>query len=115
MDGRNDAPPCVPLADGPGNPVEALRRAEFRVDSQNGEDGVLAWLLDRIGVVSREVVEFGIGDGTECCAANLVLSFGWSALLLEADEDDAAAAAARYASSPPTASSSSTRSSSHTT
>jgi len=88
---------AYPSLAAPEDGVRALRHAELRVHSQNGEDGVLAWLLDRIGVVSREIVEFGIGDGSECCAANLVLTFGWSALLLEASEADAAAAASRYA------------------
>jgi methyltransferase FkbM-like protein len=68
-----------------------------RVHSQNGEDGILAYLLDRIGPTTRDVVEFGIGDGSECCAANLVLTFGWSAHLLEASETDATAAAAFFA------------------
>ncbi|HEY1317302.1 MAG TPA: FkbM family methyltransferase [Gaiella sp.] len=77
--------------------VDALRAAEVRVHSQNGEDGILAYLLDRIGPTTRQVVEFGIGDGTECCAANLVLAFGWAAHLLEANAEDARAAAALYA------------------
>jgi hypothetical protein len=88
---------AFPSLAAPTSAVEALRAAEIRVHSQNGEDGILAYLLARIGPTTREVVEFGIGDGTECCAANLVLTFGWSAHLLEADEDDARAAAAFYA------------------
>jgi hypothetical protein len=82
-------------------PVDALRRAELRVHSQNGEDGLLAYLVDRIGVATGEVVEFGIEDGSECCAANLVLTFGWSALLLEARDSDAAAAASFYGTRAP--------------
>lgn len=82
-------------------PLDALRRAELRVHSQNGEDGILAYLVDRIGVGSGEVVEFGIGDGSECCAANLVLTFGWSALLLEARAGDAAAAMSFYGTRAP--------------
>ena len=84
------------LAAPPAGP-EALRAAELRVHSQNGEDGILAHLLARIGPTTREVIEFGIGDGSECCAANLVLTFGWSALLLEADGSDAETASAFYA------------------
>lgn len=89
---RASHPSLVAAAGG----VEALRNAELRVHSQNGEDGILAHLLGRIGPTTREVVEFGVGDGTECCAANLVLTFGWSALLLEASERDATAARAFY-------------------
>ena len=78
------------------HPIDTLRRSELRVHSQNGEDGMIAYLVDRIGVASGEVVEFGIGDGSECCSANLVLTFGWSALLLEARRSDAAAAASFF-------------------
>ena len=85
---RETHPSLVSKAGG----IEELRGAELRVHSQNGEDGILAYLLRRIGPTTREVVEFGVGDGTECCAANLVLTFGWSALLLEASEPDATAA-----------------------
>jgi len=87
---------AYPRIAAPLSGLAALREAEVRVHSQNGEDGILAWLVDRIGATSREVVEFGIGDGSECCAANLVLSFGWSAVLLEADPLGAASAEARF-------------------
>ena len=88
---------AYPSLAAPSGGVAALRAAELRVHSQNGEDGILAYLLDRIGPTARQVVEFGIGDGSECCAANLVLTFGWSAHLLEANAEDARAAAAFYA------------------
>ena len=88
---------AYPSLAAPTSGLASLESAELRVHSQNGEDGVLAYLLAKIGPTTREVVEFGIGDGTECCAANLVLTFGWSALLLEASADDAAAASAFYA------------------
>jgi hypothetical protein len=87
---------AYPSLAAPPNGLASLEAAELRVHSQNGEDGILAYLLARIGPTTHEVVEFGIGDGSECCAANLVLTFGWSALLLEASADDAAAAAAFY-------------------
>jgi hypothetical protein len=81
----------------PEPPRDALRRAEARVYSQNGEDGILAWLFERIGVTTRTVVEFGIGDGTECNAANLLLTFGWNGALLDADAAKAERARAFYA------------------
>lgn len=69
-----------------------LRRREFKVSSQNGEDGLLAFIFSEIGVTNRKFVEFGVGDGRECNCANLALWFGWSGLMLESD-----AAAARLA------------------
>jgi len=94
--GANILRQTYPSLAGPTTGVRALRDAELRVYSQNGEDGILALLLSRIGPTTREVIEFGIGDGTECCAANLVLTFGWSAYLLEASESDALGAAAYF-------------------
>ena len=76
---------------GPGY-RELLRRREFRVSSQNGEDGLLAFIFSEIGVTNRRFVEFGVGDGRECNCANLAVWFGWSGLMLESD-----AAAARRA------------------
>jgi hypothetical protein len=76
----------------------SLNRAEARVYSQNGEDGILAYLLTRIGATSRTFVEFGIGDGSECNTANLSITFGWRGLLMEADPDGAERARRFYAS-----------------
>jgi hypothetical protein len=73
-----------------------LNRAEARVYSQNGEDGIIAWLLAQVGAPSRAFVEFGIEDGRECNTANLSRTFGWSGLLLEADAAHVGAARAFY-------------------
>ncbi len=79
-----------------GDPVARLRRAEARVYSQNGEDGVVAHLLSGVGTGDRRFVEFGVEDGRECNTANLALTFGWSGLQMEADAADAARARAFY-------------------
>lgn len=60
-----------------------LRSKEYRVHSQNGEDGLMLYVFSQIGVTNRKFIEFGIGDGTECIAANLLLNFGWSGLMIE--------------------------------
>lgn len=62
-----------------------LAQREFRVHSQNGEDGILLYLFSQIGSKTRSCIEFGIGDGSECNSANLVLGFGWSGLLMDCD------------------------------
>ena len=81
---------------GGGDPVARLRRTEARVYSQNGEDGVIAHLLSRVGTGDRRFVEFGVEDGSECNTANLALTFGWRGLQLEADAADAARARSFY-------------------
>jgi hypothetical protein len=59
-------------------PYEESRR------SQNGEDGVIAEILRRIGALRRFFVEFGAEEGVEGnCAA--LAEDGWSGLYIEAD------------------------------
>jgi hypothetical protein len=69
---------------------------ELKVFSQNGEDGVLIEIFNRIGTTNRFFVEFGIQDGIEGNAVLLAEVFGWSGLFIEADEDDHARLAERY-------------------
>ncbi len=67
-------------------------RHEFRVFSQNGEDGVLLWLLSEIGAPVKTFVEIGIENGLECNTAVLAFVLGWDGLMVEADARGAAAA-----------------------
>jgi len=54
-----------------------LHRFEAQVCSQNGEDGVIAEIFQRIGTTSRTFLEIGVGDGRENNTAFL-LSLGWT-------------------------------------
>jgi hypothetical protein len=45
---------------------EHLWDAEVKVFSQWGEDGILDYLFDLIGATKPRIVEFGVGDFTEC-------------------------------------------------
>jgi hypothetical protein len=58
---------------------------ELRVCSQNGEDGVLAELLRRVGIRSRWFVEFGIDRGVEGNCVFLAQVLGWSGAFFECD------------------------------
>lgn len=60
-----------------------LSAYEYSVFSQNGEDGILLYLLSQLGVENHFMVEIGIEDGRECNSANLSLNFGWRAALFE--------------------------------
>lgn len=77
---------------------DRLRMHELRVFSQNGEDGLLLFLLGKLGPgSSKRVAEIGIQDGTECNARNLIESLGWSGFLVEGAPAYAAAARTLYA------------------
>ncbi len=65
---------------------------EFRIFSQNGEDGILVWLLEQTGAPVKSFAEIGIEHGRECNTAVLGFVLGWSGVLFEADPLDVAAA-----------------------
>lgn len=69
---------------------------EARVFSQNGEDGVIAEVLTRIGAPTKWFVEFGAGRGAENNCVYLADVLGWNGLFLECDDDYFAALEAKY-------------------
>src|SRR3954470_11972762 len=73
-----------------------LRGYEECVSSQNGEDGIIREILQRIGVQRRYFVEFGVESGQECNCARLVRQEDWSGLFLEADAGQFARLAENY-------------------
>jgi len=77
-----------------------LSRFELRVFSQNGEDGVLIEILNRIGVEHRYFVEFGIQEGVEGNCVLLADVLGWGGLFLEADPEFFAGVSRKYAGTP---------------
>jgi hypothetical protein len=65
---------------------------EFQVFSQNGEDGILLWLLRETGAPVKSFVEIGTENARECNTAILAFVLGWNGLMLEADPLHVAAA-----------------------
>ncbi|MEK6748536.1 MAG: hypothetical protein AABY83_04945 [Pseudomonadota bacterium] len=63
-----------------------LEQAEKSYCSQNGEDGIIQYLLQRIPVTHRYLVEFGAHDGINMSnSRHWIAQHAWSALLIEAD------------------------------
>ncbi len=65
----------------------SLSGHELRVFSQNGEDGVLAEIFQRIGVTGGGFVEFGVETGREGNCVFLADVLGWPGVFMEADPD----------------------------
>jgi len=78
------------------NGLVAAERSRY---SQNGEDGIIAALVERVGPGDRTFVEVGAADGRENCTRALVED-GWSGVWIEGDADKAAAARAVVADRP---------------
>lgn len=62
---------------------DCLMNFEQRIFSQNGEDGVIREIFQRIGTTDRFFVEFGVQDGSECNSRNLLENEGWSGVWIE--------------------------------
>lgn len=94
-----DAYPSLPqLAVAPRPDISRpLPTCELRVHSQNGEDGVLAEMLARIGPGTRSFVEFGIGPGSEGNCVFLADWCGWRGLFMESQPEAFARLRRKYA------------------
>ena len=71
---------------GTSNQKDNFRNSEFKVFSKHGGDGIIAYIFSKVGVTNCTFVEMGIEDGRECNAANLIKNFGWSGLLIDANQ-----------------------------
>ena len=47
-------------------PLHSLQHYEYSIFSQNGEDGILSFIFETIGVKFATFAEFGVQDGREC-------------------------------------------------
>jgi hypothetical protein len=81
-------------------PTSTLTPFERSLSSQNGEDGILALILYRVGVVSHWFVEFRIEDGSRGTCVALAEEEGWSGLFIEGDDEDFAILADRWGQNP---------------
>lgn len=73
---------------------------ERKIYSQNGEDGILEELFNRIGCGGRFFVEFGVESGVECNTRLLAAERGWSGVMIEGNPANYRRLAAFYAGQP---------------
>jgi hypothetical protein len=85
-----------------GEPLPPLEETECRVFSQNGEDGILLFLLSVVGWEHRRFFEIGIQDGWECNCANLAKHLFWDGWFVEGSARHAALARQHLAFEPAT-------------
>lgn len=57
--------------------------------SQNGEDGILSFLAQKLAVQSKTFVEFGVQTGEQRNTRLLQQEFGWKGLLLDGSHENA--------------------------
>lgn len=64
---------------------ESLAIPNISVFSEHEEDGILLFIFSLIGDATRRCVELGSGDAMECNTTNLLVHWGWTGLLVDAD------------------------------
>jgi hypothetical protein len=62
--------------------TKRLNRFEFSAFSQNGEDGIIEEIFNRIGLTNRFFVEFGCAEGVETNSTYLLYK-GWSGVWID--------------------------------
>ena len=69
--------------------IRKLHEKEFKIFSQDGEDGVLLWIFANIGTVNSppRFVEFGTENGDECNTRFLRQQLGWEGLMMDGNHE----------------------------
>jgi len=72
--------------------ITEFRQHEFKVYSQNGEDGVLFWIFANIGTTNHppRFVEFGVENGQQCNTRFLREHLGWRGLMMDGSNENIA-------------------------
>lgn len=77
-----------------------LHKYANNTHSQNGEDGILAECVSRMGIESGHAVEIGGNDGQWMSNTRVLLESGWSGLFVEADYNLYLKSQANWANNP---------------
>lgn len=67
-------------------PLPSLADAEFSVNSQWGEDGIIDYLVGMLGVTNESFVEFGTQDYRESNTRFLLTNRNWRGLLIDGNQ-----------------------------
>jgi hypothetical protein len=68
-------------------PGRRLREAEFKVFSQWGDDGIIQYLIEQVGVTNQTFVEFGVQDYRESNTRFLLMNDNWRGMVIDGDPD----------------------------
>jgi len=60
-----------------------LNKCYNKIYSQNGEDGIIEYLLSRCNTINKNCIEIGVYDGTECNTANLIKNKNFKGVMID--------------------------------
>lgn len=70
------------------SPIKSPKKAEFRVFSQWGEDGIIQFLTNNIEISNRFFVEFGVEDYLQSNTRFLLINNNWSGIVIDGGEEN---------------------------
>ena len=70
-----------------GKDSRNIQEYEFKVFSQNGEDGIIQYLINKIDIKNKIFIEFGVEDYTEANTRFLLVNNNWSGLIIDGDKE----------------------------
>ena len=70
------------------NNIEKLSDVEFKVYSQWGEDGIIAFLISKISIENKIFIEFGVENYTESNTRFLLKYFNWNGMVIDSSKNN---------------------------
>ena len=68
--------------------LKTLNDTEFKVYSQWGEDGIIAFLVSKLNIENNIFIEFGVENYTESNTRFLLKQFNWSGLVIDGSKEN---------------------------
>ncbi len=66
--------------------VNNLSEVEFKIFSQNREDGIIQYLISHVSIPNKIFIEFGVGDFRESNTRFLLLHDKWKGLVMDSEK-----------------------------
>jgi hypothetical protein len=68
------------------NDINSLTDVEFKIFSQNREDGIIQYLISHVPISNKIFIEFGVGDYRESNTRFLLLHNNWKGLVIDSEK-----------------------------
>lgn len=65
-----------------------IQKAEFKIFSQWGDDGIINFLCNYLDISSKTFIEFGVEDYTECNTRFLLINDNWRGLIMDGSKNN---------------------------
>jgi len=68
--------------------IDGFRDVEFKAFSQNGEDGIIQYLLHKVPIENEVFIEFGVSNYQESNTRFLLLNDNWKGLVIDGSAEN---------------------------